>query len=218
MKYRIIFILIIGLVIISCNQDKEPVVTEEEQTETLQKKELSKDEEEIQNLIRQVLKWGNSKVNLWTLLADDKDSICIGLNLKEHKKNLDELKKTDFFSIEFIENYNQIILTLDKKIQNKEFGNLLVGDLPPFNFASDVNPWCLCQEEPCDPNLWEVDINIIRLSSESGELEYKWGKSVLNADPYWKDFRYKFKVTKENNKWKISYMEGFDFEEGIKGW
>ena len=219
MKY--IKFLIIGLIFISCNQSSQKIdqtiAIEEEQIESLQDEEVSKDEEEKRNLIRQVLKWGDSKgAYLWTMLADENDSICIGLDMKEHKKYLDKLKETDFFATEFIENYNKIILTLDKKIRNNEFGKMLIDDIPSFNFASDASPWCLWQEIlDNDTNIWEVEIKIIRLNSENGELEYTWGDW---KDPWWKDFKYKFNVTKENNKWKISYMEGFDFEESVKGW
>jgi hypothetical protein len=222
MKYLKVLIFAIGLTFFGCNQNEEVVVIDEEQTENLQEGQIMTDEEQIQNLIRNVLKWADTKnaVNLWTLLADDKDSLCIGLNMKEHKKSLNKLKKTDFFAKEFIENYNQIIQTLDKKIRNNEFGEISLDGLPPFIFASDINPWCSCQEYPYeDPNVWDVEIEIISLNNEKGELKYKCGEKAI-ADPKWgqdmKDFRYKFSVKREDNKWKISYMEGFDLEEGVK--
>ena len=229
MKNTILFILIIGLVFVSCNQNNKTNVVKDEQTDTtkgeqiesLQENEVSKDEQEILNLIRQTLRWGNSKgaINLWTMVADETDTICIGLDMKDYKKNLDKLKKTDFFAKEFIENYNKIIFTLNKKLQDKEYGEWSMDGLPPFKFANDVNVWCSCQEYPYYyPDVWNVDIKVIHLNNERGELKYTWGKSIVNEDSIsWSDFSYKFKVAKEENKWKISYMEGFDFEEGIKG-
>ena len=221
MKHTVFLILIIGLFFFSCNQNDQTSAIEEVQTENLQvNEEVSKDETEILNLIRQVLKWGNSKgsINFWKLVADETDTICIGLDMKDYEKNLDKLKKTDFFSKEFIKNYNKIIFTINKKLQNKEYGEWTMDGLPPFNFASDVNAWCSCQEYPYDdPNVWNVDIKVICLNNENGELEYTWGKSIIDENTFWGDFKYKFKVVKENNKWKISYMEGFDYEEGIKG-
>jgi len=220
MKY--IKFLLIGLVFISCNQNNPTTVTEEEQIEILQEDEVSKDEVEVRDLIRQVLKWADSKdrVSLLPALADEEDEIYIGFDMNEHKKNLDKLKKTNFFAAEFIENYNQIILTLDKKIQNKELEEWFVDDLPPFNFMNNANPWCLCQDVPYDePNPWDfVEINIIRLNNENGDLEWKWGGLDINTDQSWKRFKYKFRVTKENNKWKISYMEGFNFKNAIEAW
>jgi hypothetical protein len=140
--------------------------------------------------------------------------------MNEHKANLDKLRKTGFFATEFIEDYNQIILTLDKKLRNKEFeyGEWLVHDLPPFRFANDVDPWTLCQDVPYDnPRPWDfVEIKVIDLDSEEGKIKWKWGNLKAGTHPDWGKFEYKFRVTKENNKWKISYLEGFEFEESTR--
>jgi len=237
MRYILFFILIIGFVFVGCNQNRQTVAIEEKQidiTKDEENEEIKTDEEEIQSLIRSALKWfdlylinftpaiankKDSTYDEFAMLEESNDSIYVGFNMKEHKSNLEKLKKTNFFATEFIENYNQIIQTLDKKMRNKEFRDWEFGTVfSPFEFAHNHSPWCLCQEKPYVIDLWDVDIEIIRLNDERGELKYKWGKSVLDTEPYWKDFRYKFRVTKENNKWKISYMEGFDFEKGIKAW
>jgi hypothetical protein len=138
--------------------------------------------------------------------------------MNQHKANLDKLKETGFFATEFIENYNQIILTLDKKLRNKEYGEWIVNDLPPFIFANDVNAWTLCQDVPYDnPSPWDfVEIIVISLNSENGELKWKWGNLKAGTHPSWREFDYKFKVTKENNKWKISYLDGFEFKESTR--
>ena len=120
--------------------------------------------------------------------------------------SLHKLRQTGFFASEFIENYDQIIGTLDRKIRNKEFDEWLVGDLPTFNFVNDISPWCLCQGfTPEDFG----DIEILKINSISGEMVWKWKRGSS-----WNDF--KFRVTREDNKWKISYMEGFDLNESTK--
>ena len=212
MKYIKVLIFAIGLTFLGCNQNEEVVVIDEEQTENLQEKKMSKDEEEIQNLIRQVLKWADSK---WadsepSMLSDDQDSIYIGFNLNVHEKDVDKLRKTGFFAKEFIENYDKIILTLDKKLRNNEYGEWLVGDLPPFNFASDYSPWCNCQDNlsPWD----DVEIEVIELNNDKAQLVWKWGESDYSNE----NDSYKFRTVKENGKWKISYMEGFDFKKSVE--
>ena len=245
MRHILFFILIIGFIFVGCNQNRQTVAIEEEQidiTTNEESEEIKTDEEEIQSLIRKVLKWAayQNEIDFLPMQAAkivtisheesiygedtiyNEDSIYIGFDMKEHKSNLEKLKKTDFFATEFIENYNRIILTLDKKMRNKEFSDWEFGSVfSPFEFAHNRSPWCLCQEIlGCDiPSLWDVDIEIIHLNNENGKLKYKWGKDI-NSDPgwAWEDFRYKFRVIKENGKWKISYMEGFDFEKGIKAW
>ncbi len=181
---------------------------------------ISNDKQEIQNLIRKVLSWSASKnsIDLLPTLTDRKDSIYVGFDLEKLKVNLEKLKETNFFSAGFISNYNQIILTLDKRLKNQEFEKWLVGDLPTFAFANDVDPWCFCQDVPYDkPNPWNlVEVNVISLNNEKGKLYWKWGRLELNAAPDWRDFKYKFGVEKENGKWKVSYLQGFDYKESIR--
>jgi hypothetical protein len=76
----------------------------------------------------------------------------------------------------------------------------------------------MSQDVPYDkPNPWNlIEIDIIKLVKDKGEVNWKWGKLELNADPSWKDFSYRFKVVKENGKWKIAYLEGFDFKESTR--
>jgi len=170
--------------------------------------DVQKDKAEIQKLIQQVLSWSESKesIDLLPVLTDSKDSIYIGFDMDKLKENLYKLKVAGFFSTEFIENYKQIILTLDKKLRNNEYYQWLVGDLPPFKFANGIAPWCLCQGfsfEQFD------DVEIIEIDNKSGELMWKWKRG---SD--WMNF--KFRVVKEENKWKISYMQGFDYKESTK--
>jgi hypothetical protein len=169
------------------------------------------DKEEIEKLLIQVLKWSDSKesISLLPALTDSKDSIVIGFDMEELKTNLERLKETGFYANEFIENYNQIILTLDRKLRNKEFKyeTWFVGDLPIFKFANGWNPWCCCQ----DYAVSQLEgVEIVKLNDKFGELKCK-----RTEGSSWIDF--KFNVVKEDNKWKISYMQGFDFEEGTKG-
>jgi len=184
-----------------------------EQTENLQQVGSLRDKEEIQNLIRQVLKWANSKntIEILPVLTDNQDSVYIGFDLRKHKSNLGKLRATNFFATEFIENYNQIILTLDKKLRNHEFEEWLVGDLPTFRFANDVNPWCACQDYP-DDNPWDVEIEVVELNNDKAQLIWRWG-DIENLYFTLKEFSYKFRAVKENGKWKISYLQEFDFEE-----
>lgn len=201
--------LTLGLLFFGCNQadNKTTAMTEEKVSNS------ANDKEQIQNLIRQVYKWHEAqKPSNNDMITDSKDSIYLGFNLDQLRLDIEELKATNLFAEEFIDNYNKIYTTLDKKLKNKEI-EWLVGDLPPF--GSDADPWCNCQDVPYDkPNPWDlIEIEIIKLDGEKGELIWKWGKLELNGAKDWKEFGYKFRVVKENNKWKISYLEGFNFDE-----
>ena len=43
----------------------------------------------------------------------------------------------------------------------------------------------------------------------------KLNRGGVDLDSSWKNFSYRFRAAKENGKWKIAYMGGFDFEKGI---
>lgn len=215
-----LYISIVMLTFLTCSQNKasnNPTVQKIGVAKTVA---ISKDYEEIQTLIRQVLNWAESKesINLLPVLTDSNDSVYIRFDLKKHKENLDKLHQTGFFAKEFIDNYNQIILTLDQKIRNKEYDEWFVGDLPTFLFANDVDPWTSCQDVPYDePSPWSyIEIKEIKLSDRSGEFEWKWGKLKPDTDPGWKNFSYRFNVVIEKNEWKISYLRGFDFTESTR--
>jgi len=225
MKYLKFGVFIAVICLFSCNgnawcQTSAAKVNTVKETKLSEVSSRENDRLQIQNLIKEMLDWSESKksIDLVPVLTDSKDSICTGFDLKKLKTNLGILKGTNFFSTQFIDNYEQIILTLSKKMSNKEFGEWSTGELPPFNFANDVDPWCDCQDVPYDtPKPWGlVEVKVINLNSEDGELYWKWGKLSAEVSPDWKDFSYKFKVKRENGKWKISYLEGFDLSESIK--
>lgn len=196
MKHIKLTILIIGFLLLSCNQTdtKTTQVTKEKASTSADEKE------QIQNLIRQVYKWQESqKPSNNDMIADSKDSIYIGFNLDQLKLDIEELKTTGFFSNEFIDNYYKIFTTLDRKLRNKEI-EWLVGDLPPF--GDNVNPWCNCQDNP--DNYWQtMIIDNIAFESNVATFTWTWGDN----------FQYKARAIKLNDNWKISYLEGFNFDE-----
>ena len=211
MKHIKLTILALGLLLFGCSQadNKTTSVTKEKVSTS------TEDKEQIQNLIRQVLNWADSKnaIDLHPVLTDSKDSVYIGFDLDKHKQNLYKLQQTNFFATEFIENYNHIILTLDEGLRNGNYDQWLVGDLPTFIYANDHNPWCNCQD---NDNWNKVEVRVIKLTNNEGELEWTWGNLSPEAHSSWKEFAYKFRVVKVNDKWKIAYLTGFDFKESTR--
>ncbi|MFC5283514.1 hypothetical protein [Pedobacter alpinus] len=67
-------------------------------------------------------------------------------------------------------------------------------------------------DNPNPYNFIEIDI----VNNENGEVTWKWGKLEPNMDASWKEFSYKCRVKKENDLWRISYLQGFDFEESTR--
>jgi hypothetical protein len=230
MKYLILVATSLICILLSCNSGNKAskAITDSTKKITTEKTAViktdsrydQKDVGEIQTLVRNMMVWAesNKEFDLIPVITDKADTSCIGFDLERVKANLDVLRSTGYFSTGFIENYNQILLTLDKEMKDKQFTAWSTNELPPFNFANDVDPWSNCQDVPYDtPNAYSlVDVHAINLNQQQGELNWSWDSLGKDVDPSWKEFSYKFKVAKEDGKWKISYLEGFDYKQSVK--
>jgi hypothetical protein len=213
-NYIQLLALIFGLASLGCHQNTQSTQQMHNQAAVTKSTDTLNDKEEIKKLIKQVLIWSETKeaIDLLPALTDSQDSIYIGFDLNKLKSNLDKLKETNFFTTEFIDNYNQIILTLDKKLKTGEYDKWLVGDLPTFIFANDYDPWWNSQEQF---SLQFATIEIISLTKNNGEFYFKCGDKGHGCDGL-ENFKMRFRVVKEDNRWKISYLEGFDFKESTR--
>jgi len=208
--------------LLGCNENSKSKVTENQDVAILKANtpalpDTTKDKQEIQKLIRNLLVWAEDRKavpDLLPFVINRQDSTVTGFDLSKLKGVDDSLKNTGFFSKEFINNYNQIIQALDRRMKGKEIAPFSTGEIPPFGFDTDADPWCNCQEVPYDhPNAYGlVDVHIIELNSESGKLYWTWGSLPKDVSPGWKTITYKFNVTKVGGKWKISYLQGFDIK------
>ena len=206
--------LLSGLLLFGCNQmdTKAPLAIAEKKVSP------SDDKEQIQTLIRKVLKWGDSlQVGVLRGVVDTKKKAITSLDLSKHRLDLAKLCASGLFATEFIENYNKVMLTIDKRLRNGT-QQWLDGDQPDFGFTRGVNAWCGCQDVPYDkPNPYDfVEVNVLNKGPNTVEATWHWGKLPVDADPGWKDFSYKFRAVKENGEWRIIYLEGFDFTEALK--
>jgi len=225
--------ILLGLLLLGCQEAESNTKSAVNETVSIS----SADKAQIQVLLRRALHWANSKdaIALLPVVTDSKDSVYLGVNLAQHNQNLAKLKATSFFSTGFIANYNQIVLAIDAGMRSGKYEQWLVGDGPTIVFVSGVNAWCSCQDVPYDnPNPWDnIEITIANQDKTNVEAVWRWGKLELMVDPgelkanpgrldtdpglkEWKDFSYKVLVTKEAGKWKIAYLQGFDFKEGTK--
>lgn len=87
----------------------------------------------IENLIRQVYTWHEDQnhAGYITLTKDSSDSYFVGLNLDDVEYNLDQMRKSNLFAEEFMENYNAIYQEINTKLQNNQL-TWIVGTQAPF--------------------------------------------------------------------------------------
>jgi hypothetical protein len=204
MKIKALTLLLITILCVSCNNSKTNTTTKNSTEKT-----AGNDKEQIEKLIKSANAWGDSKNGLSVITyytIDEKTGICTGVDIKKHQLELKKLKNSGYFSAAFIENFNQIGLKRDQMIKTKEIPNWKPNEeIGPFGSYSS---WCNCQE---GGDMKKIKIKIISLNEQEGSLSWTWSEPE-----YSKGFEYQFKVVKENGKWKIAYLEGFDFERNTK--
>ena len=166
--------------------------------------DTNNDKAQIEKLVKQVLKWHdiNGIYTGFETNYNPKDSMAIGMNLDTLKNELNELRKSDLFDKEFIDNYNKIVLKIDEKIKKSKDYAWQNGDMPSF---AGADPWCDCQNIPYE-NPWDkIVFKFLSIDKENADLTWTWGNSIWS-----KDFNYRVKAKKTNGKWRISYLQGFD--------
>ena len=210
MKHFSLTFLLLVFFLFGCNQinNKSTVVTNETAVTVSGNGKELQEREKLQELVRRLYEWHETKGSKHDFypVSDSQNRTHIGLDLNRHKQRLTELKQTDFFAEQFLDNYNKLALTIDEILKTEKI-EWLVGDILPF--GNNTNPWCNCQDNP--DNYWKtINITKLTLADNTAIFIWTWGK----------EFEYKVNAVKENGSWKISYLQGFDFNEMIpaKAW
>jgi len=155
------------------------------------------------SLLKNVFKWhdkNQSKLSDFDIVV--KDSFQTGLNFESFNKTFEAIKKTNFFSASFLNNYRKIGEYINNKLTNAH-----PRYLNEINFAcQEADSWTGFQDDA--PNFWnDLIINDYRSSSDSASLT--WWIKMNN----WTSEKNPVRFVKENGEWKVSYMEGFDMDK-----
>jgi hypothetical protein len=157
------------------------------------------DSVKITALVRSLYKWHETAPRPDGFVPLKKNPVFTlntSMDLAANNKAIKELKETGLFAEDFLNDYRNIAVRMDKELRD---GSSLWpdGELPTFN--DDVDGWCNCQDNP--DNYWEK-LTITNLKINKGEADFKWT---------WGDnFFYHTKAKNMAGTWKISYLEGFD--------
>lgn len=198
----VLFYFIIGLfsslILQSCNTS---TTENSQQTNSDSNQITAQDSTELTKLVRQTYTWVNTteqKPDFEPTQTNPTDTIYSGLDLEKQKARLEQLEKSGFFAKEFLESYTQVATKMNEKIKSGS-DIWLVGDMSPF--ANDVDMWCNCQD------ILEKYWKKITLSKFE-----KQGEETAFVCTLEEGFTYKIRAKKENESWKISYLEGFDIQ------
>jgi len=207
MKLLILNLLSLAL-FIGCNQNN---TTSNKQTSlTLNKDTIiqspNNDSVEIIKLLREVYQWHDKNQNkLSDFDVIVKDSFQTSLNYESFNKTFEAIKRTNYFSSTFLNNYKKIADYINNKLTT---ANPKYQDKINFS-CQEADPWTNFQDEA--GNYWNnFKITDYKSSSDSASLQWQ-----IKIDD-WTSEKYPMKFVKENGKWKVSYLEGFDMGKYYK--
>jgi hypothetical protein len=194
MKLIKLTIILIGILIIGCNQSENKANSDQTTVST------DTDKEQIQQLIRKAYEWHETKSSKIDFSPKEtKDSLYSELDLIQHKKSLIELNDSGYFTEDFLKNYDKIAQTINNDLKAKT-AQWYVGDMPTF--GNGTYPWCNCQDNP--DKYWDkLTIKNLVFDKDIATFAWTWGDK----------FEYRVKAKKVNDTWKIDYLQGFDFED-----
>jgi hypothetical protein len=156
---------------------------------------------EISNLVRDVYKWyipNESQIYFDVIV---KDSFQVGIDTIKLRNAIIKLEGSNYFCSDFIKNYERIGMAVDNRLKDGKYYN-------EINFSfQDADIWTSSQED--ESNLWKI-LKIKDLHIYGDEASLKWYKEDN------KDFGYLVKMKKENDTWRISYLEGLDYKNIVE--
>jgi len=164
------------------------------------------DSTELRTLVRNLYEWHMTKGSddFPFKFSNPADSIFTGIDWDSYARNIEVLKKTDFFSKDFFANHRAIALSIDSSIKQAkvEWRNRNDGIAL---WDTDADDWCGCQDYP--DNYWKIiTLHEFNFRQDTVTFNWTWGnENGIQAN------KYELKAKKENGTWKISYMEGFKY-------
>ena len=182
-------LMLIFFIVLSCNHTSVDNRTNKKNSDSIQ----------LAGLLHNMLKYHNSRSKIIDFEIIVKDSFQIGLDTNHLKNTLSDLKSSGYFSEHFLKNYENIGRYVDKKLKNGKYYN-------EINFPfQDSDPWTFFQDDAGE--YWNnFKISDLIINKDLATLQW-----YLNPQE-----KYKVNFKKENDSWKVFYLEGFDYDKMLK--
>jgi len=184
---HIIVILAALKLLISCNgsgttktSSDTASITHHSLSMSLENSPNEKDSLELAKLLQNIYKWhykNQRKIIDFDVVT--KDSFQTGLNYESFKKAFEAIKRTDYFSTTFLNNYKKIGNYINDKLvnANPKYYN-------EINFpCQEADPWTNFQDDA--PDFWDkLKILDFKLSSDQASLKWQTQFEDWTSDKY----------------------------------
>ncbi|MBK0403151.1 hypothetical protein I5M27_09155 [Adhaeribacter sp. BT258] len=228
LKYRLSILLTTLASLTACNESTkldssvEAVVTVKEsenfrdtssKLEPIEKKTFStsttKESMELTSLVREVYEWHAAKRigDFPYKFRKQNDSIFTGLDWEKYNKNIEEFRKTGFFTDKFLFNHKAIAITIDSSIRKSDITWRNIRDGIPI-WDTGADDWCVCQDYPDNSdNYWElITIDSLNIKNSTASFYWTWDK-----EPSPEQHKVRVTAVKSGDKWRINSLEGFKY-------
>ena len=198
-KYYIIGLLATTTLLMSCNSTGSLKLTDKGI-----KKVDNSDSIELTTLVRSVYEWHETKYRRNGFpfkFKTPNDSIFTGVDWDAYAKEMEVFQTTNFFSNGFFTTHRILALSVDSSIKQAsiEWRNMNNG-IPLWDTGAD--DWCDCQDYPDE--YWKIiTLNNFIYNKDTVSFYWTWGHK--------NEMQYEMKAVKEDEKWRISYIQGFKF-------
>lgn len=205
-KLVLFLILPVGLLLFTNCKQKKSTSDQDDQLKMLRDSianNIKKDTTDIFVLLTDVYKWRESKYEDTTFCSDFdvivEDTLQTAIDYNSLQNTLSVLKKTGYFSNAFLKNYKDLADSIHFKLTHaspKLFNEI--------NFVfQETDVWTFFQEDVED--YWNnFVISDLEISAERASLKWTIRGEGWETSPYTVQFE------KEDEKWKVSYLSGFD--------
>ena len=159
----------------------------------------SADSVAITSLLQSAYQWhekNKDRVNDYDVIV--KDSFQVGIDTVQLAFTVNELKKTNFFTDDFIKNYERIGRETDYKLKHDT-----VKYYNEINFSfQESDLWTFFQDDA--GNYWDsLIIHDLAINADTASL--KWTIADMPITD-----AYLVKLKRERDGWKIAYLIGFE--------
>lgn len=200
------FLLCSFILFLSCKGEKEG----ENATPnfSIEAKEADWNRNEVDKLVKNAYKWVEKTDGSKFFRPFVKDSMIVGFDPISQNLYMKQMQESGYFAAELRNTIGKIFSRQNELLRS---GKAVWhdGELGPFD--TGVNQWCNCQDTPTD-DYDKMNVVIEKMTSDTADLYWNW--KGFGDD--WEKEHYHINVVKEDGKWKIARMEGWDYETNVK--
>jgi hypothetical protein len=184
--YYAITLLFTLIVFVNCkghnSADNKDSVSGKDKAKAAKPESRETDSVKLTELVKKLYKWHikdtTCKCSFTPLKANSSDTLFTNIDLNDTQKNIEDLKRTTFFTQDFLNDYRSIAVRMDKELKD---GTSLWPDGELSTFGDDSDAWCNCQDFPVDDYWKIIKLTNIKINNNEASFKWTWGDGFITT-------------------------------------